>query len=56
MNALEPLFICYIFKGQSYLAQKRIGVFADKIQSDQEIWQVFEKFYQMNQKIEFNCS
>lgn len=53
MNALEPFVICYIFKGQSYLAQKRIGLFADKIQSDEEIWQVFEKFYQMNQKIEF---
>ena len=53
MNSLEPFFVCYIIKGESYLAQKRIGAFTDKIQSDQEIGQVFNKYYQMNQKIEF---
>jgi tetratricopeptide (TPR) repeat protein len=52
MNAISPFFICYVFKGQSYSAQQRVGVFIDKIQNNRDIWQAFEKHYHMNQEIQ----
>ncbi|MHA2399132.1 MAG: tetratricopeptide repeat protein [Promethearchaeota archaeon] len=52
MNAASPFLVCYLFKGQSYSAQQRIRYFLDKLQSNQEVWQAFEKYYQMNQEIQ----
>ncbi|MFX1343873.1 MAG: tetratricopeptide repeat protein [Promethearchaeota archaeon] len=52
MKSIAPFFMCYIFKGQSYLAQQRIRYFIDKIQNDELIWQNFIKFYQLNQEIQ----
>jgi tetratricopeptide (TPR) repeat protein len=52
MNSITPFFSCYIFKGQSYAAQQRIRYFLDKLKGNKEIWQVFEKYYQMNQEIQ----
>ncbi|MHA2391904.1 MAG: tetratricopeptide repeat protein [Promethearchaeota archaeon] len=52
MSSISPFFMCYIFKGQSYSAQQRIGVFIDKIQNDKDIWQAFEKFYKVSQEIQ----
>ena len=45
--------MCYVFKGQSYLAQQRIGYFIDKIQNDELVWQTFNKFNQVNKEIQF---
>ncbi|MHA2391901.1 MAG: hypothetical protein ACXAEX_08015 [Promethearchaeota archaeon] len=52
MNSVSPFFICYVFKGQSYSAQQRIGIFIEKIKDDEFIWQKFENFYQTNQEIQ----
>ncbi|MCK4779150.1 MAG: hypothetical protein KAT57_03135, partial [Candidatus Lokiarchaeota archaeon] len=52
MNSVSPFLICYVFKGQSYLAQQRIRYFIDKIQNDEDIWQNFKKFYQLNKEIQ----
>ena len=52
MNSVSPFFICYIFKGQSYSAQHRIKSFIDKLQRDKDVWDTFEKFYQMNKEIQ----
>lgn len=52
MNSITPFFLCYIFKGQSYLAQQRVRAFTDKIQKDKLVWDTFEKFYRMNQEIQ----
>jgi tetratricopeptide (TPR) repeat protein len=52
MSPLSPFFMCYIFKGQSYSAQQRIGVFTDKITSDKEIWHTFENHLKLNQEIQ----
>ena len=52
MNSVSPFFICYVFKGQSYLAQQRIRYFIEKIQNDEDTWQTFKKFYQLNQEIQ----
>ncbi|MFX1481139.1 MAG: tetratricopeptide repeat protein, partial [Promethearchaeota archaeon] len=52
IDSISPFFSCYIFKGQSYSAQHRIRYFLDKLTNDKKIWQVFEKYYQMNQEIQ----
>ncbi|MHA2391905.1 MAG: hypothetical protein ACXAEX_08035, partial [Promethearchaeota archaeon] len=52
MNSISPFFMCYIFKGQSYSAQRKLDYFLDKLHSDKETWQAFEKYYKMNQEIQ----
>ncbi|MHA2051654.1 MAG: tetratricopeptide repeat protein [Promethearchaeota archaeon] len=52
MNSCSPFFVCYIFKGQSYSAQQRVGVFVDKIRNDIPTWETFTKFYQLNKEIQ----
>ena len=52
MNAFPPFFIYYIYKGQSYSAQKRITSFLSEIKNNEEIWVTFNKFYQMNRELE----
>ncbi|KKM84719.1 hypothetical protein LCGC14_1296290, partial [marine sediment metagenome] len=52
MNSLSPFFICYIFKGQSYVAQQRVRYFIDKIQNDEQVWQIFTHFNNLNREIE----
>ncbi len=52
MNSVSPFLMCYVFKGQSYLAQQRIRYFIDKIQNDEDIWQNFKKFYKLNREIQ----
>ncbi|MFW9971013.1 MAG: tetratricopeptide repeat protein [Candidatus Odinarchaeota archaeon] len=51
MNSVSPFLMCYVYKGQSYSAQKRITSFINEIQNDKELWEAFKKFYQMNRKI-----
>jgi hypothetical protein len=51
MNSISPFLMCYLFKGQSYSAQNRINSFINEMKSNKELWETFEKFYQMNKKI-----
>lgn len=51
MSSIPPFLMCYIYKGQSYSAQNRIKSFINEIKSEKELWNKFEKFYQMNKKI-----
>ena len=52
MNSVSPFLMCYVYKGQSYTAQNRIKSFINEIKSNKELWNTFEKFYQMNRKID----
>ncbi|MFX1242656.1 MAG: tetratricopeptide repeat protein, partial [Promethearchaeota archaeon] len=51
MNSLSPFLMCYVYKGQSYSAQNRIKSFINEIKSNNELWEVINKFFQMNRKI-----
>jgi tetratricopeptide (TPR) repeat protein len=51
MNAISPFIICYLFKGQSFLAQQRMKHFIDTIQNDNKIWETIKKYYQTNRFI-----
>ena len=52
MNSLDPFLVCYLFKGQSYLAQQRVAKFIDKVKEDEEIWEKFNKFNQACQLVQ----
>ncbi len=52
MNSVAPFLMCYIYKGQSYSAQKRIRSFIDALKKDEEIWDMFEKFYKANRIVQ----
>ncbi len=52
MNAVSPFIICYLFKGQSFLAQQRIKHFIDTIQNDKKIWEPIKKYYQANRLVQ----
>ncbi len=52
MNAVSPFIICYLFKGQSFLAQQRMKHFIDTIQNDKKIWEPIKKYYQANRLVQ----
>ncbi|MFX0155577.1 MAG: tetratricopeptide repeat protein [Candidatus Hodarchaeota archaeon] len=52
MNSLHPFLVCYLFKGQSYLAQQRVAQFIDKVKEDAEIWNIFNKFNQASRLVQ----
>jgi len=52
MNAISPFIVCYLFKGQSFLAQQRMKHFVDTIQNDKKIWEPIKKYYQANRLVQ----
>jgi len=52
MNAISPFIVCYLFKGQSFLAQQRLKHFIDSIQKNKEIWDIVEKYHKANRLIQ----
>ncbi|MFW9880835.1 MAG: tetratricopeptide repeat protein [Candidatus Thorarchaeota archaeon] len=52
MNSVSPFYMCYVYKGQSYSAQTRIKSFIKKIKENKDVWDTFEKFYQLNKEIQ----
>ena len=44
MNSLHPFIVCYLFKGQSYIAQQRVKILIDKIKKDKNIWKTFNEY------------
>ena len=52
MNVFSPFLMCYIYKGQSYSAQKRINIFLDKIRNNIDTWNSLKKYYEANREID----
>ena len=52
MNAVSPFIVCYLFKGQSFLAQQRMKYFIDTIKNDKKIWETIKKYYQANRLVQ----
>ena len=52
MNSASPFLVCYLFKGQSYSAQHRIGIFINKIQSDTDVWKSLNQFHRTNKEVQ----
>ncbi len=52
MKAILNFSICYVFKGQSYLAKKKLTHFTNRIQNNRSIAQTLNDFYNKSQVIE----
>jgi hypothetical protein len=47
MDSISPFLVCYLFKGQSYLAQQKLKSFIDNFKKDETIWKTFIEFNQV---------
>ncbi|MHA2036498.1 MAG: tetratricopeptide repeat protein [Promethearchaeota archaeon] len=54
MSSIPPFLVCYLFKGQSYIAQQKLNYFAENIQKNKDLWETIIKFYQTDQEIQSN--
>lgn len=52
MESVSPFLLCYVYKGQSYFAQKRLRSFKEELKTHKEMWDMFEESYQDSRKIE----
>ena len=52
MKSITPFLVCYIFKGDSYYAMQRVKLLISKIESNEEVWQMLQQFYQQNRIIQ----
>ena len=52
MGSLSPFLVCYLFKGQSYLAQQKLKSFIDNFKKDENIWKTFNKFNQASRAVQ----
>jgi len=52
MQAVSTFSVCYLFKGQTYLAKQKLTQFTVQIQSTTSIWHTLNKFYKANRIVE----
>jgi tetratricopeptide (TPR) repeat protein len=48
--------ICYLFKGQTYIAQKKFNKFVEEVQNNSSLWKSFEQHFRANQVLELKNS
>jgi tetratricopeptide (TPR) repeat protein len=54
MENLANFSICYLFKGQTYLAKQKLAYFTQRLQNNSSILDTINKFYETSQVIELN--
>jgi len=52
MDSIEYFSICYLFKGQTYMAKQKLSQFTDHIQSNKSIWEPLNRSYRTNETLE----
>ena len=52
MDSIEYFSICYLFKGQTYMAKQKLSQFTDHIQSNKSIWESLNRSYRTNETLE----
>ena len=52
MESVSNFLICYLFKGQIYLAKQKLTKFIERIQDSTSIWQTLNKFQKTSQVVE----
>ncbi|MFW9822306.1 MAG: tetratricopeptide repeat protein [Candidatus Thorarchaeota archaeon] len=52
LDTADKFSICYLFKGQTYMAKKKLADFTESLQSNVSIMQTLNKYCQLNQVIE----
>ncbi|MFX0081696.1 MAG: tetratricopeptide repeat protein [Candidatus Hodarchaeota archaeon] len=56
MRPVEPFVACYVSKGQSYPAIKKLNKFSDSIRNKKEIWDMLNKAAKSFQELNVNSS
>lgn len=56
MGSVGPFSVCYLYKGQTYSAKKKLNKFTEGIHNITAIWQLLEKFYKTSQVLVLNDS
>ncbi len=51
MDSIGNFTVCYLFKGQSYLAKQKLINFAHRLQNTTPLWDVFTNYHQTHQAI-----
>jgi tetratricopeptide (TPR) repeat protein len=51
MDSIGSFSVCYLFKGQSYLAKQKIIQFAHRVQNTSSIWNALEDFHKNHQPL-----
>jgi len=52
MKSVSNFSICYLFKGQIYLAKQKLTKFVERIQDSTSIWKTLNKFQKTSQVVE----
>ncbi|MHA2339436.1 MAG: hypothetical protein ACXACX_19190 [Candidatus Hodarchaeales archaeon] len=52
MQSVNSFSVCYLFRGQTYLAKQKLEKFIKTIQTNSSIWETFEKFNKSGQVVE----
>lgn len=56
MEQVANFSICYLFKGQTYIAQQKLTKFVKEMQKNTSLWQNLEQHYKTNQILELKRS
>jgi len=54
MESIDSFSFCYLFRGQTYSARKKLTKFIEEVQDDESIWNSLEKHYKNGQILELN--
>ncbi len=52
MQSANPFSVCYLFKGQTFLAKQKLSKFVNTIKSSDKIWETMNKYYNTNRVVE----
>ncbi|MFW9823129.1 MAG: tetratricopeptide repeat protein [Candidatus Thorarchaeota archaeon] len=52
IQTVNSFSVCYLFKGQTYLARQKLNKFTEYIRSTSAIWQTLHKYYKTSRAIE----
>ncbi|MHA2129028.1 MAG: hypothetical protein ACW99L_03545, partial [Promethearchaeota archaeon] len=56
MSPLSPFFVCYLYKGQTYSAKKKLTKFTETIHKTTSIWQLLKNYYKTSQMLSLSDS
>lgn len=52
IQSVNSFSVCYLFKGQTYLARQKLNKFTEYIRSTSSIWQTLHKYYKTSRALE----
>ena len=56
IRLIEPFLACYVSKGQSYPAIKKLDKFSDSIKNKKEIWDILNNAANTNRELSVSSS